>query len=59
MFKKKYVVILKIVHNFLVYFSKKDQKRFGPKRVSYGFDRAGKTAQDAHKRTSEKYAHST
>jgi hypothetical protein len=47
------------VHNFLVYFSKKDQKRFGPKRVSYGFDRAGKTAQDAHKRTSEKYAHST
>ena len=32
---------------------------FGPKIVSYGFDRAKKTAQDVHKKRSKKYARST
>jgi hypothetical protein len=32
---------------------------FGPKIVSYGFDRAKKTAQDVHKKISKNYAHST
>ena len=35
------------------------QRTFGPTMVSYGFDRARKTAQDALKSKCEKFAHST
>ncbi len=58
-FSKKYTIIFKIVHNFLVFFEKKYRKRLGLTIVSYGFDNAEKPATDVHTRTSEKYAHST
>jgi hypothetical protein len=44
---------------FYYFQEKKCQKMFRPRIISYGFDRGRKAAQDALKKISKKYAHST
>ncbi len=50
---------LKIFCDFLLFSRKKCQKMFGPRIISYGFDRAWKAAQDVLNKISKKYARST
>jgi hypothetical protein len=56
---KTYQKSFKFSAIFYYFQEKKCQNMFGPRIISYGFDRTRKAAQDALKKISQKYAHST